>query len=212
LIRKTTVVQFSLLVFVLLCTGAHAASSSTPSYTATLKLGKGNVATGSTLTIQGKAFDLYSLFNLSTIATPKGGAPYTMNEQIDVFTSNGNARLVFFSTSGTSTITTNGNVNPFSISYTVKVTKSSTTAKSSKSKTISFSAVSGAASKSKFKFVFSGTQVDTAVAGLPKVTKGKNSIPALGDAKAGTGVTNFTVQFGSATFVGHFSKGKIVFP
>ena len=211
MIRKTTV-QLSALVLVLLCAGAQAASTG-PAYTATLKLGKGNVAAGSTLTISGKAFDLYSLLSLSTTATPKGGAPYTMNEQIDVFTSNANARLVFFSTSGTSTITTNGNTNPFKISYTVKVDKKgNATAKSSASKTISFSAVNTAASKSKFKFVFSGAQVDAAVAGLPKIAKGKNTVPALGDPKAGTGVTNFTLQFGSATFVGHFSKGKIVFP
>ena len=205
-------VRLSLLAFVACCGAAHAASTG-PSYTATLKLGKGNSATGSTLTIQGKGFDLYSLLGLSAVATPKGGAPYTMAEQVDVYTSNGNARIVFFSTSGTGVITTNGNANPFKITYTVKVDKKgNATAKSSPSKTISFGAVNTAPSKSKFKFVFSGAQVDAAVALLPKITKGKNSVPALGDPKTGTGVTNFTLQLGSATFVGKFAKGKISFP
>lgn len=215
MIRKNLAGIVGVALLVLCCSAAHAANTG-PTYTATLKLGKGNVATGSTLTVAGKGFDFYSLLSLSAVATPKKGASTTMNEQVAVYTSNANsgtlttnanATLVFFSTSNTGTITTNGNVNKFTISYTVKVTnKGVVTAKSDRSnKAISFSAVQGVASKNKFKFVFTGTQVDAAVAKLPTITKGKNTIPSL------TGVTGFTVKLGSATFVGTAVKNKIVF-
>ena len=222
MIRKHLASVVGVALLVLCCSGVQAANTS-PNYKATLKLGKGNVAAGSTITIQGGGFDFYSLLSLSAKDTGKGKAsvPVTMNEQVAVYTSNANsgtlttnanATIVFFSTSNSSVITTNGNTNTFPITYTVKVSnKGVVTAKSFKTKSVTFTAVQGVASKNKFKFVFSGAQVDAGVAKLPLVTKGKNQVPAFGDTKAGTGITGFTLKLGSATFVGTFSKGKIVF-
>ncbi len=221
MIRKHLASVVGVALLVLCCSGVQAANTS-PNYKATLKLGKGNVAAGSSITIQGGGFDFYSLLSLSAKDTGKGksAVPVTMNEQIAVYTSNANsgtlttnanASIVFFSTSNTNVITTNGNTNTFPITYTVKVSnKGVVTAKSFKTKN-TFTAVQGVASKNKFKFIFTGSQVDAGVAKLPLVTKGRNQVPAFGDTKAGTGITGFTLKLGSATFVGTFSKGKIVF-
>jgi hypothetical protein len=193
---------------------AFAAASTGPSYTATLKV---NVKEGTgVLTISGKQIDFYTLWNLSNLSTGKGrsSSPISTTVELGVFTSNGNGTvpIVFFGTVGTTTdkipLTSNAN-----ITYDVAVNTRSqvATAKSDKAMAKStpfggtFSAVQDDFSKDKFKFVF---QIPSgALAQLPTVTKGKNTVPTL------TGLTGFILQVGSGSasqFPGTVVKGKIV--
>jgi hypothetical protein len=193
---------FAFIASLLLCGSAFAANSG-PTYTAKLKLSKTFThITGSQLTITGKGIDLYSLWNLSAVPTPRG-KPNAITEQFGVFTSNGNARLYFFlPTTPTGSATSNLN-----ISYIVKVAKNGiATAISgpSTSSTIKFKAAQGAASKTTFTFVLTGSMVDSAVALLP--TAGNKHLHTLAGCKA------FTLQIGSATFaVDPDLKGRVKF-
>jgi hypothetical protein len=203
-----------LLVLTVLLISADVFAASTTQYVAKFKLGKGNSTTGTSLQIIGKGIDLYSLWNLSLIATAKGSTTTTTAE-LGVFTSNGNTRVVFFSNDVNNQITTNGNF--FVLKYSVKVDKKGT-AKAQSDKSISkpsatsdigvsFTALNnGNSSKSKFKFLIMSAQMDAAAALLPKTGKGKKNLPSL------VGTTNFTVQIGSATFVAKpDGKGNVKF-
>jgi hypothetical protein len=184
-----------LLVAVLFVSADVFAATTGPSFTAKLKLGKGGAVAGSSMTIKGKGIDLYTLWNLSTKDSAK--ASITMTEPFAAFTSNGNAKVTFFSA-----VDSKGNLTSnLNISYTVKVSKQGVaTAQNDKTtaKTTKFKAVQGATSKSSFQIVISGATFEAAVALLP--TGGKKNLPVL-PALVNDAKKDFTVQIGSATFV-----------
>jgi hypothetical protein len=201
-----------LLILGVLWVPADVFAASGPQYVAKFKLG---VLSGSSLSITGKGIDLFSLWNLSATDTGRRGTVIA-SEELGVFTSNGNVRVVFFSNGIRNQITTNG--NGFIIVYSTKVDKKGT-AKAQSDKSIarprtgiqhvfigvSFTAYNnGNSSRSKFKFLIVDDPVDAATLLLPRA--GRKNLPTL------AGTTGFTVQIGSAMFVATpDSKGNVKF-
>jgi hypothetical protein len=193
-----------LLITVLLVSVDVLAANAGPSYSARLKVGKGGSAAGGTLTIKGKGIDFYTLWNLSATATFKN-QKITMTDELGCFTSNGNIRCTFFSNDANNLITSNGNL--FRIIYSVSVANNGSVVAQSDSsiaKATKFKAFKLKPSRNTFQFVFSGPQLDAAVALL---SIGQGGRPTL------AGTTSFTVQVGSATFsTNPTSKGTVKYP